>query len=222
MSSFINRLWAYVLGDFKAAAAVDAALLKSDSEVAWMQSHRNNDQIVEYALQAALRSAKYANESADGLTTKAATLITVIMGVLALALAGTGLAFRTSHDPAWVGAISIVAFVAVDFWLVLGALNAFLATAPAYAIGLNIKRLDVGQRITLRALKLEEAQAWHEGALQAMETSRRRGSDLFAARRCLLAAVVFSLPALVLSAGWIGSPGSPAPATPAPSHSASP
>lgn len=196
---FLKRLRAYAGGDFDEAAGIDGALVKRDADVPWLKAS-STEATVDYALEAAIRSAAFAEDSAAGLTTKASTLITVIMAVFVLALGGTGLAIHTSHNPGWIGLLSIALFIAVDLWLVLAALHAFLATAPAHAGGSNIKRLG-GPRTALSTLKREEVLAWHEGALRAMEVATCRGTDLFTARRCLLASLLFA--PLALIAMWV-------------------
>jgi hypothetical protein len=196
MKLLLRRLLAYARGDFEAAAAVDAQLVKDEGEVAWLTPPVTHD-IANYALQAARRSAEHAGDAAARLVDKAANLVTVVITALTAAVGFTGFVLASGHNscPKWV---ALALWFGTDLVLLSSAVNAFLATAESLGGGLNISRLSGADGDLPDALAREEALVWHRTALREMATGTRRGNDLFAARRLLLAGVALSVPAVVL------------------------
>lgn len=205
MRLFARRVIAYLRGHHEDAAGVGNALVHREREVAWIADARDSE-LVRYALEAAQRSATIAEDAVKTLTDKASALLTLDLAIFAVLAAGTGLAIQIRHDPPWLGWVSISLFAAAYLCVIASALNAFLGTSTATTVGINLFRSVPIRGKTVAAYQRAEALLWHERALVAMETTTRRGNDVFASRRWLLGGVALASLALTATTTGIVSP----------------
>jgi hypothetical protein len=186
----IARLWAFLRGDLRAAENMGD--LPAVPPVAWITHAATDEQLAQYALEAARRSAEDAQAAVKGIQDRAASLLTLLIGLVPLMIAAIALTSPPSGAP--VGRLgALVLYSGAGLMLVAGIVMAALSTGLTLGGGLNLSRLGRSGGSALAALKAEEADAWHYAAVLAMESATRKASDLFRARQLMLWALTFAI-----------------------------
>ena len=191
MKGILARALAFLSGDLKVAEGLDER--PDYPPVPWITASATNEADATYALEAAIRSASDAASSMKAIQDKAASLLTIILGLFPLAIAGTVLVVPSGRGISWTRVTAFVLFAACDLCLIGAAVMAFLSAGLVLAGGSNLARFTSKPAPTAAALKAAEADAWYFAAGLAMWSGHRKATDLFTARRLVVAALVVAL-----------------------------
>ncbi|MDP9343947.1 MAG: hypothetical protein M3Q23_18020 [Actinomycetota bacterium] len=189
MSNPWSRIFWFLVGNQSRAEALDDT--PDPKPVAWVQPGATAG-VIDYALEAALRSAEKANAAVDRVQDKAAAQVVLVVGLVPFSAAATGLAIATHGGAAGLRLGAIIAFGLADALLLGSAVMAFLAAGLVVTVGLNIGRLSTASSPKEEDLKRTEALTWHKSAWNAMVTVQRRAGELFRSRRLLLWALLIA------------------------------
>ncbi len=187
MNETWRRLRAYLTGNSEVA---EDLAIPAVEDVPWVQAAAQDPESADYAVEAAKRSADFANSAVSQVQDKASALLSVTL--VLIPFAAGALAVASSRENSWLRVISIGCFAFVALALAWAALRAFLASGSVLGGGLNIARLSRSGDDSAASLKTREAQTWHWSAQVAMEVATRRSGDLFSARRALIIALGFA------------------------------
>lgn len=202
--STLHRLWAFLTGNMDAAEDIGA--YPKVPRVSWIEQAAliEGEDVAGYALEAARRSAEEAKAGVDGIQNRAASLLTLLIGLVPLLIAAIGLA-APHGDQALIRLAALLVYVGASFALVTAIVMAALATGLTLGGGLNLARLLKSRtKPSLARLKAAEADAWHFAAMMAMEAATRKAHDLFRARQFMLWALILSILGTILLALSVG------------------
>lgn len=202
--STVRRLWAFLRGNMDAAE--DIGTHPNVPPVPWIEQGAliTSEDVAGYALEAARRSAEDAKAGVEGIQSRAASLLTLLIGLVPLLIAAIGLAAPHGQQ-ALLRLVALLVYVGASFALVTAIVMAALATGLTLGGGLNLARLNKsGTTPSLARLKAEEADAWHFAAMMAMEAATRKARDLFRARQLMLWALILSIVGTILLALSVG------------------
>lgn len=212
MKGILARALAFLLGNFKVAEGLDER--PDYPAVPWITDSATDEADATYALEAAIRSASDAASSTKAIQDKAASTLTIVLGLFPLAIAVTVLVVPSGRGISWTRVTAFVLFAACDLCLIGAAVMAFLSAGLVLAGGSNLARFTSEPAPTTAALKAAEADAWYFAAELAMWSGHRKATDLFTAHRLIVAALVVALlasPFIFLARSGVPSVGTPYP-----------
>lgn len=189
----LRRLVGFLTGDM--SAAEDIGDVPTVERVPWIDRAGSdaNDAVATYALEAAIRSATDSRANVEGIQDRAASLLTLMIGLVPLLIAAVGLAAPRGDDVLF-RTLAALLYLGASIMLIAAIVMAALATGLTLGGGLNLERLSPAtEKPAKEALKAAEADAWHHASILAMEAATRKARDLFHARRFMLWAVVLSI-----------------------------
>jgi hypothetical protein len=210
----LARALAFLSGDFKVAEGLDER--PDYPAVPWITASATDEAAATYALEAAIRTASDAASSTKVIQDKAASFLTIILGLFPLAIAVTVLVVPSGRGISWTRVTAFVLFAACDLCLIGAAVMAFLSAGLVLTGGSNLAKFTSKPAPTAAALKAAEADAWYFAAELAMWSGHRKATDLFTARRLIVAALVVALlatPFIFLARSGVPSVSTPKPKT---------
>jgi hypothetical protein len=147
----------------------------------WWENDDVEDSVLEYTLQAAIRSSDRATASLDSLVAKGTNQLSVSVAAFVASVGATGVSVSASSQ-SWVHYMSVVALLICDAILLVAAVSAYLVVEPNTIPGLNVSRFSLSERAKVADLRRRETTVWHRAALSTFAAIQRKGNDLYYSR----------------------------------------